>query len=129
MGHLATSTRDGRPLVVPICFAYHNAAFYIVIDQKPKRIGPFGLRRVLNIVENPKVCLLADDYDEDWKRLRYVIVQGKATILTKGHEHTAALLLLRRKYLQYRYMKLESRPIIKIKTLRTITWRATPPTS
>lgn len=87
------------------------------------------MRRVLNIVENPEVSLVVDDYNEDWKRLRYVIAHGEATILTEGHEHRVALSMLRRKYRQYRHMKLENRPIIKIKTLRTITWRATPSTT
>ncbi len=126
VGHLATSTRDGKPVVVPICFAYQDNTFYSAIDQKPKRIEPAGLRRVLNIVDNPKVCLVVDDYYEDWRKLRYVIVQGTASILSRGLEHRAALLLLRRKYRQYRSMKLENRPIIKIKLLRTIEWRATP---
>ena len=126
VGHLASATRNGKPLVVPICFAYRDTTIYSAIDQKPKRIKPDGLRRVLNIVENPNVCLLVDEYDEDWRKLKYVIFQGTATLLNRGREHRAALLLLRRKYRQYRNMKLENRPIIKIKLLRTIAWRATP---
>jgi PPOX class probable F420-dependent enzyme len=101
-------------------------AIYSAIDQKPKRIKPLALRRVRNIVENQNVCLTVDDYDEDWRKLRYVIVQAKATLLTRGSEHRAALSLLREKYRQYRHMELESRPIIKIKPVRIITWKATP---
>lgn len=126
VGHLASATRNGKPLVVPICFAYRTTAIYSAIDRKPKRIKSEGLRRVLNIVENPNVCLVVDVYDEDWRKLKYVIVQGTATLLNGGREHRAALLLLRRKYRQYRSMKLENRPIIKIKPLRTIAWKATP---
>ena len=126
VGHLASTTRNGKPLVVPICFVYRGTAIYSAIDQKPKRRKPLALRRVLNIVENPNVCLLVDDYDEDWRKLKYVIVQGTATLLNRGREHSAALLLLRMKYRQYRYMKLENRPIIKIKPVRTIAWRAIP---
>lgn len=125
VGHLASSTRDGTPLVVPICFAYRDAGIYSAIDQKPKKIKPLALRRVLNILENPNVCLLVDEYDEDWRKLKYVIVQGTATLLNRGREHRAALAALRSKYRQYRYMKLENRPIIKIKPLRTIAWIAT----
>ena len=126
VGHLASSTRNGKPLVVPICFAYRGTTIYTAIDQKPKRRKPLALRRVLNIVANPNVCLVVDEYDEDWRKLKYVIVQGTATLLNRGREHRAALLLLRRKYRQYRYMKLENRPIIKIKPMRTIAWKATP---
>jgi PPOX class probable F420-dependent enzyme len=126
VGHLATSTRKGRLLVVPICFALGSRAIYSAIDQKPKRIKPLGLRRVRNIVENQNVCLTVDEYEEDWGKLRYVIVQAKATLLTRGREHGAALSLLREKYRQYRYMELEGRPIIKIQPLRIIEWKATP---
>ena len=126
VGHLATSTRKGKPLVVPICFALGARAIYSAIDQKPKRMKPRALRRVRNIVENQNVCLTVDEYGEDWRKLKYVIVQGKATLLTRGREHNAALSLLREKYRQYRTMELESRPIIKIKPLRMITWEATP---
>ena len=126
VGHLASSTRNGKPLAVPICFAYRDNTIYSAIDQKPKRRRPLALRRVLNIVENPNVCLVVDDYDEDWSRLKYVIVQGTATLLNRGREHRTALFLLRRKYRQYRNMKLENRPIIKIKPIRTIAWRAMP---
>ncbi len=126
VGHLASATKNGKPLVVPICFAYRNRTIYSAVDQKPKRIGPHALRRVLNIIENPNVCLLVDDYEEDWSKLKYVLVQGTATLLNRGEEHRTALLLLRRKYRQYHYMKLENRPIIKIKSLRTIAWKATP---
>jgi len=125
VGHLATSTRKGRPLVVPICFALGARAIYSVIDQKPKRIKPLGLRRVRNILENQNVCLTVDEYEEDWRKLRYVIVLAKATLLTRGREQGAALSLLRGKYRQYRHMELGSRPIIKIQPLRIIAWKAT----
>jgi PPOX class probable F420-dependent enzyme len=101
-------------------------AIYSAIDLKPKRMKPLALRRVKNIAENQNVCLAVDEYDEDWRKLRYVMVQGTATLLNRGREHRAALSLLRKKYRQYRYMKLENRPIIKIKPLRTIAWKPTP---
>jgi PPOX class probable F420-dependent enzyme len=126
VGHLATSTRKGEPLVVPICFALGTRAIYSAIDQKPKRMRPFALRRVRNIVENRNVCLTVDEYEEDWRKLRYVIVQAKATLLTRGREHRTALSLLRGKYRQYRTMELESRPIIKIRPRRIIAWQARP---
>jgi PPOX class probable F420-dependent enzyme len=126
VGHLATSTRKGKPLVVPICFVLGLRAIYSAIDQKPKRMKPLALRRVRNIVENQNVCLTVDEYDEDWRKLKYVMVQAKATLLMRGREHRAALSLLREKYPQYRYMELESRPIIKIKPLRIIAWKAAP---
>jgi len=126
VGHLATSTRKGKPLVVPICFAMGARAIYSAIDQKPKRNKPLALRRVRNIVENQSVCLTVDEYEENWRKLSYVIVLAKATLLTRSRERRTALSLLRRKYRQYRTMELKNRPIIKIKPRRIIAWQATP---
>ena len=54
MAHLATSSKDGTPHVVPICFAFDGKKFYVSIDDKPKQVEPKNLRRVRNISENPK---------------------------------------------------------------------------
>jgi PPOX class probable F420-dependent enzyme len=124
VGHLACSTKDGRPLVIPICFAFNGSTIYSAIDEKPKHARPFGLRRITNIVENPKVCFIVDKYSEDWRTLQYVLVEGTAAVLTEGNEFEAALSMLRKKYDQYLPMKLETRPLIKISVGRVITWRA-----
>jgi PPOX class probable F420-dependent enzyme len=123
VGHLATSTRKGKPAIVPICFVYTRGVIYSAIDEKPKRTTPTKLRRIRNIIENPQIAVVVDEYRDDWRRLRYVILLGKATILTSGEEHGAAICLLRKKYHQYQAMRLEERPIIRIKPLRTIAWK------
>jgi len=56
--------------------------------------------------------------------LQYVIVRGVDAVLYRGKEFDAAISLLRKKYRQYRSMKLENRPLIKIKPLRIIVWNA-----
>ncbi|MGA2459958.1 MAG: TIGR03668 family PPOX class F420-dependent oxidoreductase [Candidatus Bathyarchaeia archaeon] len=122
--HLATATKGGTPYVVPICFAYDNEIIYTPIDEKPKRTDPGGLRRILNIEENPKVSLIADYYSEDWDKLHYVIVHGFAEVIRVGEEHARAISLLRCKYRQYLKMRLETRPIIKIKPSKVIAWSA-----
>ena len=122
IGHLGTSGRKGVPLVVPVCFVYDGDAIYSVIDRKPKRKQPEALRRLVNILENPNACLVVDEYHEDWKRLKYIIIQGKARVLTRGEEYLSAISQLRKKYRQYRYMRLMSRPIIKIAPRRIIVW-------
>lgn len=112
----------GAPHVIPICFAYDGKTIYTPIDEKPKHIDPSGLRRVVNIQENPKVSFITDFYSEDWRKLRYVIVHGSAKVIHEGEEHTRAVALLRRKYQQYLKMKLDTRPIIRIKLDRIIVW-------
>ena len=78
VGRLATADADGRPTVVPICYAFDGRALYSAVDAKPKQARPEGLKRIRNLRENPRVSVVIDEYDEDWTRLRYVIIQGRA---------------------------------------------------
>lgn len=114
IGHLATVDAQSRPVVVPLCFAYDGAAFYSSLDEKPKRVSPEKLRRARNIRANPEVALVLDHYEEDWSRLKFVLIRGRARILHSGKEHARAVKLLREKYPQYRTMRLETRPVLKI---------------
>lgn len=123
VGHLATATKEGKPTVVPICFVYSRGVVYSPIDEKPKRTTPTKLRRIRNITENPQVSIVVDEYREDWRKLRYVMLLGIARVLTSGEEHNVAISLLRKKYQQYKSMKLEDRPIIRIQPLRTLAWK------
>ena len=120
---MATLTRNGEPSVVPVCFVYSPGVVYSAIDEKPKKVRLSKLRRIRNIMENPQVSLVVDEYREDWRRLRFVIIRGRATILTSGEEHCVAISLLRKKYSQYGSMRLEERPIIRIEPLHTIAWK------
>lgn len=124
VGHLATADRTGTPHVIPVCFAFDGSRVYSAIDRKPKRASPRRLRRVRNINANPRVALIVDEYDEDWRRLRYVLVRGTARVLERGAEHTRAISLLRRKYPQYRLMRLEDRPVLRITPRRLVAWTA-----
>lgn len=124
LAHLATSSKHGKPHVIPICYAYDGSSFYSPIDKKPKSSPPSGLRRILNITENPQVSVVVDRYGENWSELRYVLVQGSARIIHRGADHKRAVSLLRKKYSQYHAMKLEKRPIIKIEPTRVTAWSA-----
>jgi coenzyme F420-0:L-glutamate ligase / coenzyme F420-1:gamma-L-glutamate ligase len=123
VARLATADGQGRPHVVPICFAVAGSRLYTAIDEKPKRAAPPRLKRVRNIMANPRVALVADDYREDWRRLRYVLALGTAELIQPAApEHAAALRALRRKYRQYRTMRLEELPVIGITLERIISW-------
>src|SRR5206468_9225920 len=107
VGHLATAGADGRPHVVPVCYALDDTALYFVADEKPKRGPARALRRLRNLRENPRAAVVVDDYDEDWTRLAWVLVRGPARIVVEPHVHAAALHLLRVRYPQYRAMALD----------------------
>ncbi len=125
-GHLATADTSNRPHVIPVCFVFDGEAIYIALDQKPKTVPLARLRRVRNILANPQVSLVTDHYEEDWDRLRYVLVSGRAEILEQGEEAAEAIDALRGKYPQYRSMDLDGNPVIKIIPERITPWRFSP---
>ena len=122
--HLATSDKSGQPHVIPICFVFDGKHFFSPIDEKPKRAALSKLKRLKNIRENPQVALVIDHYDEDWRKLGYVLVFGKARIQLSGEKHRRAVKLLRRKYYQYRAMAIDQRPMIVISLRRLVSWGA-----
>jgi PPOX class probable F420-dependent enzyme len=124
VAHLATADAQGQPHVVPVCFALAGDVLYIAIDRKPKRVDPHRLRRVRNLLANPRVAVTADVYREDWRRLGFVWLQGTARLLDAGAEYRRALDRLRRKYPQYRGMALHGRPVIAVDVVRAGAWGA-----
>jgi PPOX class probable F420-dependent enzyme len=123
VGRLATADGSGQPLVVPICYAWDGEALVSAIDAKPKRAGE--LARVRNIRDNPKVSVVIDHYDEDWRRLRWVIIQGIAEVLTAGRDFAKAVDLLVAKYPQYVAMGLsrDAGTMIKVRPGKVLQWR------
>lgn len=103
VARLATADAGGRPHVVPVVFAFTPNAVYLPIDHKPKRRSdPRALRRVRNLEANPRAALLVDHYEEDWDRLRWVRVDGRAELVDRGPAYRDALAALAAKYPQYR---------------------------
>jgi PPOX class probable F420-dependent enzyme len=122
VGRLATADRQGVPHVVPVCFAIANATVYITIDEKPKQRPGGSLKRLRNIAENPRVALVVDHYEEDWARLGWVMLRGRAEILTGGREHDEAQALLRARYPQLAAMHIAQHPVIAIRIERATSW-------
>jgi PPOX class probable F420-dependent enzyme len=121
VGHLATADRQAAPHLVPVCFVVSGDALYITIDEKPKS-DIRALKRLKNIIENPRAAFVADRWDEDWTRLGWVMLRGPAEILTDGAEHDRAQALLRSRYPQYQTMELAGLPVIVIRIERVTSW-------
>jgi PPOX class probable F420-dependent enzyme len=120
---LATADTAGNPHVIPCCYAFDGTRFYTPLDEKPKRVEYRQLRRVRNIEARPTVALVIDQYDDDWSRLGYVLIQGQAELLSPNNdEHARALVLLRERYVQYRTMALENYPVIAITPEQITSW-------
>src|SRR5262245_43441982 len=121
IAHLATADAGAVPHVVPVCFALSGATLYITIDEKPKRPGA-TLKRLRNIRENPAVAGVVDRYDEDWTKLGWVMLRGRAEILNHGPEHDDAQARLRARYPQLSAMRIEALPVIALRIERTVSW-------
>jgi PPOX class probable F420-dependent enzyme len=100
VARLATTDPDGRPHLVPVVFAVDGDTLYSAVDNKPKRSK--RLRRIGNARARPDVTILVDQYDDDWSRLWWIRLRGRARVLDEGKERDRALDLLRAKYAQYR---------------------------
>jgi PPOX class probable F420-dependent enzyme len=122
VAHLATADSQAVPHVVPVCFGLLEDRLYITIDQKPKRERDRPLKRLRNIAENPRVAIVFDRYDEDWRRLAWVMLHGRAGILTEGGEHDRAQSLLRSRYKQLEAMAIGQLPVIVIQIERVASW-------
>lgn len=118
VGHLATVTPDGRPHVVPVCFALHEGRLYSAVDAKPKATR--ALQRLENVRASGRASLLVDHYEEDWTRLWWVRVDGPATVEDDG----AGLDALAAKYAQYRDQR-PAGPLVAITPERWRSWVAT----
>jgi PPOX class probable F420-dependent enzyme len=122
VAHLATADTAGIPHVVPVCFVVRADTVYVTIDAKPKRKSANELKRIRNIMGNPRVAIVADRYDEDWTRLGWVMLQGRAEILNEGREHDEAQALLRSHYVQLETMRISAYPVIAIRIERATSW-------
>ena len=122
VAYLATADSRAVPHVVPVCFAIFEDTLYITIDEKPKRLSGFALKRLKNIAENPAVAVVVDRYDEDWARLGWVMLHGRAEILSQGTEHQYAQSLLRSRYPQLGAMQIAKYPVIAVRIERTTSW-------
>jgi PPOX class probable F420-dependent enzyme len=123
VAHLATVGHDAVPHLVPVCFSLDHNTLYITVDEKPKRAG-IPLKRIRNIQQNPAVAVTVDRWDEDWTRLAWIMLRGRADILPDGDEHDRAQHQLRLRYPQYRAMNLAPLPVIAVRVNRVLSWGA-----
>jgi PPOX class probable F420-dependent enzyme len=121
VARLATSDPDGRPHLVPIVFALEGNTLYTAVDRKPKRSRT--LRRIENARARPDVTVLVDHYEEDWGRLWWIRLRGRARVLDYGDEREHALALLSAKYEQYRAEPPDG-PVLAVDVTDTREWRS-----
>ncbi len=121
MGRLATLRPDGSPHIVPFCFALEGDILYSAVDRKPKTSA--ALTRLANVRRDPRVSVLVDEWSENWERLWWVRVDGRASLLAGGEAAGRALRLLASKYEQYRAAPPPG-PVLAIAAQRWTGWSA-----
>ncbi|MBM3650882.1 MAG: TIGR03668 family PPOX class F420-dependent oxidoreductase [Alphaproteobacteria bacterium] len=127
VGRFATADRQAAPHVVPVCFVLSDDSLHFTIDGKPKLQRTRPLKRLANIAENPQAAIVFDRYDEDWRHLAWVMLHGRAEILTAGGEHERAQAALRVRYPQLQAMAIAGLPVVALRIERVVSWGALDP--
>ena len=107
VARLATVDSECKPHLIPVVFVFDNYSYFIPIDEKTKRSRPEKLKRAKNIQQNSNVTLLIDDYNENWRKLYFIMIQGKASIIGGKKLEQNELLLLEKahKLLSDKYLQ------------------------
>ncbi len=121
VARLATVSGDGVPHLVPVVFAVAGERVLIAVDGKPKRSR--ALRRLANIAEDPAVCLLVDEYDEDWSALWWVRADGHAVVRDDDEALAEARAALGARYPQH-VADPPAGPVIEVTVGRWSGWTA-----
>ena len=90
---IATVRPNGEPHVIPVCPVFDGAAT-VYVDLDPKSATAAGLRA------EPRIAVLLDDYDDDWSKLRKVLLRCRAEPV-EGAERDAAWERIREKFPQH----------------------------
>jgi nitroimidazol reductase NimA-like FMN-containing flavoprotein (pyridoxamine 5'-phosphate oxidase superfamily) len=93
VARMATVTPTGAPHVVPICVARDGDVLVIATET--------SAGKVLNLRGDPHAVVCFDEYDEDWSKLRQVIVEGRAELFASGPEFVRGRELMYEKFEQY----------------------------
>jgi len=109
-----------RPRVLPVTFAIADGAVWSAIDEKPKRsVEP---ARIRYLERRPAAALLVDVYDDDWSRLAWVQLMGRADVLPVDGS-PAAMAALAAKYEPYAE-RTPPGPLLRLTVERALHWRA-----
>jgi PPOX class probable F420-dependent enzyme len=119
VARLATVSPAGEPHLVPVVFAVVGSTVVTAVDHKPK--STTRLRRLANIASSPAVCLLVDEYDEDWAQLWWARADGAARVVASAPGELVEALLAR--YPQYAEHR-PAGPFILVDVRRWSGWSA-----
>jgi PPOX class probable F420-dependent enzyme len=116
-GVMTTIGPEGHPHAVPVVFADLGQEVVSPIDHKPKQ--GVTLARVRNLQRDDRVTLLVDHWAEDWTRLVWVMIRGRAAV-----DPDAPIELMRRLNARYAQYAPDERhdALIRIKPAELLWW-------
>jgi PPOX class probable F420-dependent enzyme len=116
-GVMTTVDPDGSPHAVPVVFAVFGDEIVSPIDHKPKTGKT--LARVKNLQQDNRVTLLIDLWDEDWTKLAWLMVRGRAEVDTVPE--VEAMRAINARYPQYEIDEVHD-ALIRIQPVRLSWW-------
>lgn len=114
---MTTIASNGSPHSVPVVFTRVGEEIVSPIDHKPKSGNV--LARVKNIGRDDRVTLLIDHWDEEWERLAWLMIRGRATV-----DPSAPMELMRSLNKRYPQYDIDQRhdALIRIRPARLSWW-------
>ena len=109
---IATVRADGAPHVIPVCPVFDGEAT-VYVDIGRRYTTAVGVRA------NSSIAVLIDEYDDDWSKLKAVLLRCRAEPV-EGEEKERAWELIRAKFPQYKGIGWEPRLTL---ALRVYDWR------
>jgi PPOX class probable F420-dependent enzyme len=111
---LATASPSGDPHVVPVCPVFDgNQTLYVDVGLRS--------RNARNVIANPAVQVVLDEYNDDWSLLRGVLLSCRAE-RADGDERDHAWSMIREKFPQYKRIKWEPRLTLALRIVSWTSW-------
>lgn len=98
---IATTLPGGEPHVIPVCPVFDGESIlYVDVGERSATATGVG--------ESGRVTVLIDEYNDDWSKLRAVLLRCRARE-TSGEEKERAWAMIREKFPQYSSVNWEPR--------------------
>ncbi len=110
---VGTSGPGGQPHVIPVCPVFDGQTLYIDIEHT------YATAR--NLAANPRLAVLIDQYDEDWSKLKGVLLHCRVQEV-HGREKDRAWEMIRAKYPQWKEIDWEPHLTLALHIERWFQW-------
>ena len=96
VARVGTLDERGSVHLVPVVYVVDGDTWY-----SPSDAGHRPVKRLRNVLANPRASILIDEYDEAWLRVWWVRLRGRGRMIESAVEGERARRLLGAKYPQF----------------------------